>query len=146
MSKQFSFEITFAREEQLQGKKLKKAIDDYHFLTPGTTKRIKSKAPSSEENSALEGVDDGSKRYPIGFKIYKLFDGVPFTGTIVGYDANHKLYQIKYTDGDQEEFYNNEVHAHKDPIKPSSPTTLPTQNSPLLQMKKRKDIRCKHRT
>ena len=63
MSKQFLFEITFAREEQLQGKKLKKAIDDYHFLTPGTTKQIKLKALSSEENSALEGVDDGSKRY-----------------------------------------------------------------------------------
>ena len=75
-----------------------------------------------------------------------MFDGVPFTGTIVGYDANHKLYQIKYTDGDQEEFYHNEVHAHKDPIKSSSPTALPTKKSPLLQLKKRKDIRRKHRT
>ena len=73
-----------------------------------------------------------------------MFDGVPFTGTIVGYDANHRLYQIKYTDGDQEELYHNEVHAHKDPIKKTLPTALPTKKSPLLQMKKQKDIRRKH--
>ena len=58
---QFSFNITFAREEQLQDKKLKKAIDDYHFLTPGTTKHIKSKISSSEEESGLDDVDDGSQ-------------------------------------------------------------------------------------
>ena len=48
--------------------------------------------------------------------MYKLFDGVPFTGKVVGYDATHRLYQIEYTDGDREEFYHNEVHAHRNPI------------------------------
>lgn len=87
---QFLFNITFAREEQLQGKKLKKAIDDYHFLTPGTTKRVKSKVSSSEEEeSDLEDVDNGLKRFPIGFKVYNLFEGVPFKGKVTGYDLNN---------------------------------------------------------
>ena len=115
--KELSFEITFAREPNLKGKKLKQAIDDFHFLTPGTTKRIKSKVPEPEEDEALTDVDDGSERYKLGSKVYKLFKGVPYTGTIIGYDATHKLYQIEYTDGDREEMYHNEVHAHKDPIK-----------------------------
>ena len=50
MATEFSFKITFAREEQLKGKKLKRAIDNYYFLTPGTTKQIKSKDVSSEED------------------------------------------------------------------------------------------------
>lgn len=47
VAQNFLFEITFAREDKIQRKKLKQAIDDYHFLTltPGTTKWIKSKDP-----------------------------------------------------------------------------------------------------
>ena len=107
---QFLFNITIAREKQLQGKKLKKAINDYHFLTPGTTKCIKSKVSSSEEESELNNVDDGSQRFPLGFKVYKLFEGVPFTGKIIGYNSNNRLYQIVYEDGDHEEMYHNKVH------------------------------------
>ena len=90
----FSFEITFACKPQLQGKKLKQAIDDFHFLAPGTTKNTKSKPPVSNEEPDISDVDDGSKRFEIRFKVYKLFDGVPFTGKVVGYDATHRLYQI----------------------------------------------------
>ena len=40
VAQDFSFEITFAREAQLQGKKLKQAIDDHHNLIPETTKAV----------------------------------------------------------------------------------------------------------
>ena len=42
-----SFEITFAPEDKLKGKQLKRAIDNYHFLLPGTTKRMKSKTTTT---------------------------------------------------------------------------------------------------
>ena len=76
--KEFLFKITFAQEPNLKGKKLKQAIDDFHFLTPGTTKRIKSKVPEQSGNEALTDVNDGSKRYKLGSKVYKLFKGVPY--------------------------------------------------------------------
>ena len=38
----FSFSITYALERKLTGKKLKRAIDDYYDLSPGTTKSIKT--------------------------------------------------------------------------------------------------------
>ena len=74
----FLFDITFAREENLQGKKLKRAINDFHFLTPGTTKHVKSKLPTAkeEEDPDMKEVDDGSKRFDIGFNVYKMFGGV----------------------------------------------------------------------
>ena len=43
MGKDFLFEITFTDEDKLKGKQLKREIGDYHYLLPGTTKRIKSK-------------------------------------------------------------------------------------------------------
>ena len=139
---QFSFDITFAREEQLQGKKLKKAIDDYHCLTPGTTKRVKSKISSPEtEELGLDDVDDGSQRFPLGFKVYKLFEGVPFTGKITGYDSNNRLYHIEYEDGDHEEMYHNEVHAHRDKIKKKK-----NVSDTSIKITKRKDVCWKHRT
>ena len=107
MANDFSFEITFAREEQLKGKKLKQAIDDYHFLTPDTTKRIKLKDVSSEEDEIDTNVDDGSERFKIGFRIYKLFNGTQYKGTVVGYDETNKLYKIKYDDGNAEQMYHN---------------------------------------
>ena len=137
---QFSFDITFAREEQLQGKKLKKAIDNYHFLTPGTTKLIKSKVSPPEEEDELEDVDDGSKRFPIGFKVYKMFENIPFKGKVTGYDSNNKLYHIEYEDGDHEEMYHNEVHAHRNKLKKKN------IDDTSLKVKKRKDIRRKYQT
>ena len=71
-----------------------------------------------------------SKEYPIG--------------TIIGYDPTHKLYQIEYTDGDREEMYHNEVHAHKDPIKKSNVDLPDSRQS--VNVSKRKDIRQKYRT
>ena len=53
MEKDFKFKITFSCEKNLQGEKLKHSIDDYHYLTPGTTKRIKSK-PSKDDDD--EGI------------------------------------------------------------------------------------------
>ena len=53
------------------------------------------------------------------FKIYKLFNGVPFTGTIAGYNARDRMYHIVYEDGDEECLFHNEFNYHKDKIDPS---------------------------
>ena len=53
LDKYMNFKITFACAEPMDGKKLKQAIDDYHNLTPGTTKRIRDKYPDDDGN------DDG---------------------------------------------------------------------------------------
>ena len=79
----FSFSITFAPEKKLLGAKLKKDMDDYYGYTPGTTKHIKSKPVS---DSDLKDVDDGTKRYEEGTKIFKIFNDVEYKGTVTGYD------------------------------------------------------------
>ena len=38
VSTDFLFQITFDPEDKLKGKQLKRAIYDYYFLLPGTTK------------------------------------------------------------------------------------------------------------
>ena len=81
----FSFEISFARKQQLKGRKLKQAINDYHNLEPNTKKRTKSKAEEDEEVELNTDLDDGSERFKVGFKIYKSFDGVAYNGTIVSW-------------------------------------------------------------
>ena len=81
-------------------------MDDYYGYTPGTTKRIKSKPVS---DSDLQDVDDGTKRYDVGTKIFKIFNDVKYKGTITGYNCKKKLYHILYEDGDMEDFYHNEV-------------------------------------
>ena len=138
----FSFEITFSREANLQGTKLKRAIDDYNDLVPGTTKRVKSK-DTLDDGDISTDLDDRTSRYPIGFNIYKVFDGVQHKGTISGYDSKHRLYQVEYQDGDSEEFYHNEIHAHEDKL-----PNIPMFKTKVLNIdaKKRKDIRRKHRT
>ena len=59
---------------------------------------------SSEENEIKNDVNDGSKRYKFGFKIYKLFNRIMYKGTIDVYNENSKLYNIKYDDSDAEKF------------------------------------------
>ena len=95
---------------------MKHAIDDYHFLTPRTTKTIKLKAIHDDVDEELddEELDDGSKRFENGCKVFKFFNNVEYKGSVVGYNPKNKLYQVQYKDGDQEEFYHNEVHAHKE--------------------------------
>ena len=111
----FSFSITFAPEKKLLGAKLKKAMDNYYGYTPGTTKNINSKPVSDYD---LQDVDDGTKRYEDGTKIFKIFNDVEYKGTITGYDPKKKLYHILYEDGDMEDFYHNEVKQfHADTVK-----------------------------
>ena len=78
-----------------------------------TTKRTKSKASNDDDDSVSIDVDDRTSRFPIDFRIYKIFDGIEFSGKIIGYDSKSRLYQIEYSDGDQEEMFHNEVYAHK---------------------------------
>ena len=95
----FSFSITYAPERKLTGKKLKRAIDDYYDLSPGTTKSIKQK-PDNMDTDQISEVDNGEKRYTPGTKIYKVFNGLEYAGEVTGYDSKSKLYHIKYEDGD----------------------------------------------
>ena len=46
--------------------------------------------------------------------VYMEFDKVEHKGKIIGYDSWPRLYEVEYEDGYKEEFYHNEVHAHKD--------------------------------
>ena len=141
----FSFEITFARKTQLKGKKLKHAIDDYHNLVPGTTKRTKSKPADDDDIELNTDVDDGSERFKIGFRIHKLFDGVAHIGAIDGYDPRDRMYHVTYEDGDEESLFHNEIHAHEDKIddvpywkKSKAATSEP------IKARKKKDIRQKY--
>ena len=100
----FSFSITFAPKKKLLGAKLKKAMDKYYGYTPGTTKFIKSKLVL---DSDLSDVDDGTKKYEVGTKIFKVFNNVEYKRTITGYNLKKKLYHIIYEDGDAEDLYHN---------------------------------------
>ena len=114
VDKDMKFKTTFARVEPMDGKKLKQAIYDYHDLTPGTIKRICDKYPDDDgdDDGLLFDLDNRTKRFDIGFPIYKVFDNKEYKGKIIGYNSQHQLYQIQYEDGDKEEFYHNKIHAH----------------------------------
>ena len=58
VQKDFKFKITFSCEQNLQGKKLKRAIDDYHHLTPGTTKQKRSKTSTDDNDGISMELDD----------------------------------------------------------------------------------------
>ena len=69
MTEKFLFDITLAKDSHLTGNKLKKAIDDYHYLTPGTTKREKSKTledTQPEQDGVSYEQDDRTNRHKIG--------------------------------------------------------------------------------
>ena len=71
----FSFSITFDPKKKLLGAKLKKTMDEYYGYAPGTTKTTKSK---SVIDSDLSDVDDGTKQYDVGTKIFKVFNDVEY--------------------------------------------------------------------
>jgi hypothetical protein len=110
----FKFSVTFAPEKKLLGKELKKAMDDFHHFTPGTTKRIKSR-PSSEPPDDINTVDDGSTRYHVGTTVYKTFSDEEFKGKVTGYDSSSQLYHILYEDEGTEDSYHNEVRDQQKP-------------------------------
>ena len=110
--KDFKFKITFSCKQNLQGKKLKCAIDNYHYLTPGTTKRIKSKPAKDDEGISTE-LGDRSTHFKLDFQILKVFSNKDYKVKIIGYDLKNQLYNVEYKDGDTEEFYHNEIHGHR---------------------------------
>ena len=91
MLQEFSFDLTFAHKDHLQGKKLKNVIDDYHFLTPGTTKTIRLKVIHDEFS---EELDDGSKSFDNDTKVNKVFNNAEYKVSVIGYNPKTKLYQI----------------------------------------------------
>ena len=137
---------------------MKRTIDDYHDLAPGTTKQIRDKYPDDDgdDDDVSFDLDNRTKRFDIGFLIYKVFDNKEYKRKIIGYDSQHQLYQVQYEDGDKEEFYHNEIHAHCNRTmswrsisdKKSSSTTKSSsaKSSSITQAKKKKDIRPKYCT
>ena len=106
-------EIIFGIEPHLNAKTLRKAIDDYFLLAPATSK---AKKRSTRPDPEAVSNDDGSPRFKLGTKVYKLFDGIQYEGKIIAYDANACLYKIRYEDNDEEEMYHIEVSKHLKPI------------------------------
>ena len=49
------------------------------------------------------GTAVGDATYALGTKIRKDFDGTPYDGEVIAYDARAKYYKIRYEDGDEEE-------------------------------------------
>ena len=131
VDKDFLFEITFAVEDRPKGKKLKRAIDNYHFLLPGTIKRIKLKvsedAPTA--NDVTLKLDHRLEQFKIGIPVFKEFNKVEHKGKVIGYDSQHRLYEVEYEDGDKEEFDHNKIHAHKNWVK-ISPTKSKKSSKP----------------
>ena len=82
VEKDFKSKITFSLEQNLQGKKLKRAIDDYHHLTLGTTKQTKLKTTDDNNGISME-LDDQSTRFKIGFPIFKVFDNEEYKGKLL---------------------------------------------------------------
>ena len=97
--------MKFAPEKKLDAKALKKAIDDYNLFEPSTTKILKGYRGVIDESDQ----DDGTRRFSIGTKIYKEFGRYEYSGKVVEYDNERKLYQILYDDGDREAFFHDEV-------------------------------------
>ena len=112
VEKDFKFKITFSCEQHLYGKKLKRANENYNYLTPCTTKGTKSK-PATDDDGILNELDDSSTRFKLGFQVYKVFGNTEYKRKIIGYDSKNRLYSIEYDKGDTEEFYHNEIDGHR---------------------------------
>ena len=89
VAKDISFEITFAAEDKLKGKQLKRVIGDYHFLLPGTMKQIKAKVSEDAPtvNDVTTKLDNRTERFKLGMPIFKEFDKVEHKGKIIGYNS-----------------------------------------------------------
>eukprot|EP00978_Attheya_sp_CCMP212_P017880 scaffold48175_cov41-Attheya_sp.AAC.1 len=59
----------------------------------------KAPAPNLGPHALFPG-----QRVPIGTRVTKLFDGIPFDGSITSYDPLHEYYHVNYDDGDSEDF------------------------------------------
>eukprot|EP00978_Attheya_sp_CCMP212_P019119 scaffold53166_cov52-Attheya_sp.AAC.4 len=59
----------------------------------------KATAPNSGPHALFTG-----QRVPLGTKITKIFDGIPFQGSITKYDPITEYYHVNYDDGDSEDF------------------------------------------
>eukprot|EP00978_Attheya_sp_CCMP212_P023560 scaffold72495_cov63-Attheya_sp.AAC.1 len=59
----------------------------------------KATAPNPGPHALFTG-----QRVPLSTKITKIFDGIPFQGSITQYDPITEYYQVNYDDGDSEDF------------------------------------------
>ena len=110
ISKDFTFELTFASEEKLTGTNIKRAVDDYHEFARGTTKKIKSSFTSKDEEE-LKKVDGdpNEPEYKYGTKLFKVFNKVEYKGAVISHDSVTRLYIFLYEDGVEKEMWHNEV-------------------------------------
>ena len=68
---------------------------------PPARKKAKVMAHGKAAGQATASAGVGT--YAVGTKIRKAFDGKPFDGEVISYDAKAKYYKIRYEDGDEEE-------------------------------------------
>ena len=94
-------DVTISIEDVAAGHKRREAA---------LAKAMASKPPAKKKAKVTHGKADatgkasaGDATYAIGTKIRKAFDGKPFDGEVVSYDAKAKYYKIRYEDGDEEE-------------------------------------------
>eukprot|EP00978_Attheya_sp_CCMP212_P020836 scaffold60177_cov24-Attheya_sp.AAC.1 len=59
----------------------------------------KATAPNPGPQALFTG-----QRVPLGTRITKTFDGIPFHGSITQYDSINEYYHVNYDDGDYEDF------------------------------------------
>lgn len=57
----------------------------------------------------MKEVDDRSTKFSVGTKTLKVFNYVVYKESATDYDHKKGLYHILYKDGDEDNFYHNEV-------------------------------------
>ena len=99
-----------------------------------------SKSPARKKNKTTASAAATSEvtTYATGTKISRDFDGKPFAGEVVSYDANAKFYKIRYEDGDEEEMTENEIKRHlvEQPKADGNDNSSATSGAPAGKAKK----------
>ena len=84
---------------------------------PLTSKGENTKTTKPELSPEKLTTPVDNQRYPLGTIVRKKFringKWAPFEGEIINYDPTNKWYKVKYTDGDQEDFTNQEVKKYR---------------------------------
>lgn len=89
-------------------------LKDYCGFVSVTSKEAKEEPKLILDKPEPIKTDD-SGSFPLGTKIHKLFGNEKFTGKVVKYDDEEKLYKILYDDGDEEEMDHGEVRCYRNP-------------------------------
>ena len=67
---------------------------------------------SDSDKETLSVLCSRLHRYPVGTKVRRHFDSGWFDGEVVSIHAHDKLWTIRYTDGDEEDFNEDQLIRH----------------------------------